>query len=87
MEFYENDIAEEGNGTSPHKVYFPRKNSETCLLFLLRSKSRMLWNSMKMILLMKATGNYPMNSTSLEKTQSPVSGFCYAQNQGCYGIL
>ena len=29
----------------------------------------------------KATGNHLMNSTSLEKTQSPVSGWCYAQNR------
>ena len=31
-------------------------------------------------LVRKATGNPLMNSTSLEKTQSPFSGFCYAQN-------
>ena len=34
-------------------------------------------------LVRKAMGNYLMNSTSLEKTQSPVSGFCYAQNRLC----
>ena len=34
-------------------------------------------------LVRKATGNHLMNSTSLEKTQSPVSGFCYARNQVC----
>ena len=28
----------------------------------------------------KATGNHLMNSTSLDKTQSPVSGFRYARN-------
>ena len=32
----------------------------------------------KMSLVRKATGNHFMNSISLEKTQSPVSGFCYA---------
>ena len=28
-----------------------------------------------------------MNSTSLEKTQSPVSGFCSAQNRECNSVL
>ena len=32
-------------------------------------------------LVMKAMGNHLMNSTSLENTQSPVSGFCYARNR------
>ena len=32
-------------------------------------------------LVRKATGNHLMNSTSLERTQSPVSGFCYARNR------
>ena len=31
----------------------------------------------------KAMGNHIMNSTSLEKPQSPVSGFCYARNRVC----
>ena len=31
----------------------------------------------------KATENHLTNSTSLEKTQSPVSGFCYARNRVC----
>ena len=34
----------------------------------------------KMPLARKGTGNQLMNSTSLEKTQSPVFGFCYARN-------
>ena len=128
MEFYENIIANEGNGKPPHKLHFPSKNSEPCLWFLLRSKSNMQWNSMKILLPMKATGNHlklhfpsknsepclwfllrsksnmqwnsmkillPMKatgnhllkSTSLVKTQSPVSGFCYARNRICNGIL
>ena len=28
-------------------------------------------------------GNHLMDSTSLEKTQSPVSAFCYARNRVC----
>ena len=31
----------------------------------------------------KATGNHLIKSTSLEKTQSPVSGFCHARNRVC----
>ena len=34
----------------------------------------------------KATGNHLMNSTSVEKTQSPVSGFCYARNRVCDAV-
>ena len=34
-------------------------------------------------LVRKAMGNHLMNSTSLEKTQSLVSGFCYARNRVC----
>ena len=34
--------------------------------------------TLKTSLVRKATGKRLMNSTSLEKTQSPVSGFCYA---------
>ena len=34
----------------------------------------------------KATENHIMNSTSLEKTQSPVSGFCYARNRVCNAL-
>ena len=30
-----------------------------------------------------ATGNHLMNSTSLEKSQSPVSGFCYGRDGVC----
>ena len=37
----------------------------------------------KTLLVGKATGNHLINSTSLEKTQSPVSGFCYARNRVC----
>ena len=76
-------IGEEGNGQPPHRILFPRKNSEPCLWFLLRSKPSMLCNSMKILLARKATGNHLMNSTSLEKTQSPVSGFCYTRNRVC----
>ena len=35
----------------------------------------------KIPLVRKATGNRLMNSTSLEKTQGPVSGFCSARNR------
>ena len=31
----------------------------------------------------EGNGNYLMNSTSLEKTQNPISGFCYARNRVC----
>ena len=34
----------------------------------------------------KATGNHLMRSTSLGKTQSPVSGFCYARNRVCNAV-
>ena len=37
----------------------------------------------KMSVARKAKGNHLMNSTSLEKTQSPDSGFCYARNRVC----
>ena len=37
-------------------------------------------------LVRKATGNHFMNSTTLEKTQSPVSGFCYVQNRVCNAV-
>ena len=37
-------------------------------------------------LVRRATGNYLMNSTSLEKTQSPVSCFCYARNRVCNAV-
>ena len=36
--------------------------------------------TVKMPLVRKVTGNHLIKSTSLEKTQNPVSGFCYAQN-------
>ena len=35
----------------------------------------------------KATGNHLVNSTSLEKIQSHVSGFCYARNQVCNAVF
>ena len=35
----------------------------------------------------KATGNHLVKSTSLEKAQSPVSGFCYPQNRVCQTLL
>ena len=31
----------------------------------------------------EATVNYPIESTFIEKTHSPVSGLCYARNQLC----
>ena len=34
----------------------------------------------------KATVNHLMNSTSLEKTQSPISGFCSARNRVCNAV-
>ena len=58
-----------------------KKNTEPCLWFLLRSKSYMLWNIIGILLVRKATGNHLIKSTSLEKTQNPVSGFCYARNR------
>ena len=41
----------------------------------------------KTSLVRKATGNHLINSTSLGKTQSPVSGFCYARNRLCNASL
>ena len=38
---FQNTIGEEGNGRPSHEFYFPRKNSEPCFWFLLRSKSSM----------------------------------------------
>ena len=35
----------------------------------------------------RATRNDLIKSTFLEKTQSPVSGLCYARNRVCYGII
>ena len=37
-----------GNGKPPHKIHFPRKNSEHCLWFLLRWKSSMQCSSMRL---------------------------------------
>ena len=37
-------IGEECNGNPPHEFHFPRKNTEPCLWFLLRSKSSMQRN-------------------------------------------
>ena len=34
----------------------------------------------------KATGNHLMNSTTLEKSQSLVSGFYYARDRICNGV-
>ena len=51
-------------------MHFPGRNSEPCLWFLLRSKFRMLWNSMKRILVRKASGNHLMNSISLGEAQN-----------------
>ena len=76
LEFYENTIGAECNREPPHKIHFPRKSSEPCLWFLLSSKLSMLWNSMKILLVQNATGNHRIKSISLEKAQSPVSGFC-----------
>ena len=42
--------------------------------------------TLKTPLVRKATGNHLMNSTSLENTQSPVSGFCYAPNGVCFAV-
>ena len=47
----------------------------------------MLWNSMKILLARKAMGNHLMNSTSAEKIQSPVSGFCVAGNRVCNSAI
>ena len=35
----------------------------------------------------KATGNHLIKFTFLEKTQSPVSGFCYARNRVCNAVF
>ena len=37
-------------------------------------------------LVKKAMGDHLMNSTSLEKIQSPVSGFCYDRNRVCSAL-
>ena len=34
-----------------------------------------------------ATGNHLIKSTSLEKTQCPISGFCYARNRVCDAVF
>ena len=39
--------------------------------------------TIKTLLFWKATGNHLIKSTSLEKTQSPVSGCCCARNRVC----
>ena len=39
--------------------------------------------TIKTPLVRKATGNHLIKSTSLEKAQSPVSGFCYPRNPVC----
>ena len=41
----------------------------------------------KTALVRKATGNHLMNTTSLGKTQSLVSGFCYARNRACNAVI
>ena len=38
------------------------------------------------IMVRKATGSHLKKATSLEKTQSPVSHFCYLQNQVCDAV-
>ena len=43
--------------------------------------------TIKMPLAREAMGNHLMKSTSLEKTRSPVSGFCYAQNRVCNAVI
>ena len=57
------------------------ENLEQSLFFLLCSKSSMLWNSIKILLVRTATENHLIKSTSLEKTQFPFSGLCYAGNR------
>ena len=37
--------------------------------------------TLKMLLAIKVTGTQPIKSTSLEKSQSPAIGFCYAGNR------
>ena len=37
----------------------------------------------EMPLARKATGNHIITSTSLEKTPTSISGFCYARNRVC----
>ena len=41
----------------------------------------------KMPLVKNATVNHLMNSTSLEKTHSHISGLCYARNRVCNALL
>ena len=43
--------------------------------------------TIKAPLVRKATGNHLVKSTSLEKTRSPVSGFCYGRNRVCNTVL
>ena len=43
--------------------------------------------AMKTPLVMEATGNHLIKSTSIENTQGPVSGFCYARNRECDAVF
>ena len=43
--------------------------------------------TLKTPLVGKTAGNHLMNSTSLEKTQSPVSGLFYVRNRVCNAVL
>ena len=81
MEFYEYTIGAECNREPQHKTHFPRKSSEPCLWFLLSSKSSMLRNSMKILLVRKATGSHLINSISLQKDTEPC--FCFLFSVFC----
>ena len=75
MGFYEHTIGEEGNGKPPHKPTPLIKNSEPCLWFLLRSKSNILWDSMNILLVRKATVNHLTRRTPLTKNSEPCLWF------------
>ena len=51
----------------------------------------MSWNpthvTIKVPLMRKTTGNHLKKSVSLERTQSPVSGFCNARNRVCSAVM
>ena len=59
------------------------ENSEHCLWFLLCSKSSMLCSIPIVTLYLYI---YPYQNLLLMKTQSTVSGFCYARNRVCNAV-
>ena len=59
------------------------ENSEHCLWFLLCWEPSMLC-SIPIVILYSYI--YPYQNLLVRKTQTTVSGFCYAQNRVCYAV-